>query len=146
MDFRSVRNPLIRLYGHGDLHFITFSCYHRLPFLGDPQARDGFLRILNWVRLRHQFQLFGYVLMPEHVHLLLSEPLKVTPSTVLQVLKQKVSRELASARENVAASRRLVTSAAANGDAPFMQRRFYDFNVWNPAKIKRNWNTCTAIL
>ena len=32
--------------------------------------------------------------MLEHVHLLISEPAKGTPSTVLQLLKQRVSRKL----------------------------------------------------
>ena len=50
--------------------------------------------MLDEVRSRHAFKLIGYVVMPEHVHLLLSEPRKGTPSKVLQVLKQKVSRSL----------------------------------------------------
>jgi REP element-mobilizing transposase RayT len=50
--------------------------------------------VLDEVRSRHGFKLFGYVVMPEHVHLLLSEPKQGTPSKVLQVLKQKVSRAL----------------------------------------------------
>jgi len=87
-----MRNPLRRYYGRGDLHFITFSCYRRLPLLGTARARNRFVRILEEVRLRHAFKLIGYVVMPEHVHLLLSEPEKGTPSKVLQVLKQKVSR------------------------------------------------------
>jgi REP element-mobilizing transposase RayT len=89
-----MRNPLQRLYGRGDLHFITFSCYRRRPFLGTPRARHRFVKILDQVRARYRFLLIGYVVMPEHVHLLLSEPKKGNPSKVLQVLKQKVSRAL----------------------------------------------------
>jgi len=89
-----MRNPLQRLYGRGDLHFITFSCYRRRPFLGTPRARHRFVKILDQVRTRYSFLLIGYVAMPEHVHLLLSEPKKGNPSKVLQVLKQKVSRAL----------------------------------------------------
>jgi len=62
--------------------------------LGTRRSRDRFVRILDEVRTRHAFQLLGYVVMPEHVHLLISEPKKITPSKVLQVLKQKVSRAL----------------------------------------------------
>src|SRR5713226_6245208 len=89
-----MRNRLQRHYGHGDLHFVTFSCYRRLPLLGTARARTRLVRILEEVRFRHAFKLIGYVVMLEHVHLLLSEPEKGTPSTVLQVLKQKVSRAL----------------------------------------------------
>ena len=82
-----MRNRLQRLYGRGDLHFITFSCYRRRPLLGTPRARYQFVKILDQVRSRHHFQLIGYVVMPEHVHLLLSEPERGNPSRVLQVLK-----------------------------------------------------------
>ena len=86
-----MRNPLKRHYGQGDLHFITFSCYHRQPLLGSSESRDTFVKILDEIRLRHGFQLFGYVVMPEHVHLLLNESKSIDPSKVLQVLKQRVS-------------------------------------------------------
>jgi len=65
---------LNRCYGHGFLHFITFSCYRRLPLLQRESRRDLFLRILEQVRKRYRFVVVGYVVMPEHVHLLFSEP------------------------------------------------------------------------
>ena len=52
-----MRNPLRRYYDRGDLHFVTFSCYRRRPFLGTRRARDRFVKILDEVRLRHQFQI-----------------------------------------------------------------------------------------
>ena len=85
------RNPLRRYYGRGDLHFVTCSCYRRRPFLGSARGRHCFVKILDQVRESQRFQLIGYVVMPEHIHLLISEPEKGTPSTVLQVLKQRVS-------------------------------------------------------
>jgi putative transposase len=65
---------LRRAYGTGYLHFITFSCFQRRPLLGAPQCRDLFLRILEETRIRYGIAVVGYVVMPEHVHLLLSEP------------------------------------------------------------------------
>jgi len=62
-------NLLQRYYGRGDLHFITFSCYRRQRYLGAARARDRFVKILGQVRARYGFQLLGYVVMPEHVHL-----------------------------------------------------------------------------
>jgi putative transposase len=137
VDFGPPRNPLKRLYGHGDLHFITFSCYRRRAFLGTPQSRDCFVSVLDVVRGRHQFHLFGYVVMPEHVHLLISEPPTVTPSSVLQVLKQKVSRELGSTRPAMTIPQRVGRpDPPKTTEASFWQRRFYDFNVWNPLRIR----------
>jgi putative transposase len=85
---------LKRYYGKGDLHFVTFSCYRKLPFLGTKHARNVFVKELARVRAEWGFRLVGYVVMPNHVHLLMSEPAKGTPSKVIQVLKQRVSRKM----------------------------------------------------
>ena len=68
-----MRNPLERRYGQGNLHFVTFSCAQRRPLLGAPAARDYFVQILDEVRVRFAFRLIGYVVMPEHVHLFMSD-------------------------------------------------------------------------
>ncbi|HEY6466113.1 MAG TPA: transposase, partial [Candidatus Acidoferrales bacterium] len=65
-----MKNKLERRYGFGHWHFITCSCYRRMPLLASPKSRDIFLRILSQVRDRYDFGLFGYVVMPEHIHLL----------------------------------------------------------------------------
>jgi putative transposase len=101
----------------GDLHFITFSCYHRQPKLGTPVARAAFERSLEQTRRAYGFCVAGYVVMPEHVHLLLSEPLEKPLSVALQALKQSVARSL-----------------ALRAPEPFWQSRYYDFNVWSAEK------------
>jgi len=63
-----------RFYGAGHLHFITCSCYRRHPLLGTQKRRDLFLTVPEQVRKRYRFVVVGYVVMPEHIHLLLSEP------------------------------------------------------------------------
>jgi len=78
-----MRRHLKRYYGEGDLHFITFSCYRRLPLLAESSARDRFLEILEEVRLRYDFVITGYVVMPEHIHLLMSEPERCNPSLAM---------------------------------------------------------------
>ena len=65
---------LIRRYGRGELHFITFSCYRRLPLLDSVRDRNIFVQILGEVRDRYGCALVGYVVMPEHVHVLIGEP------------------------------------------------------------------------
>jgi putative transposase len=130
-----MRNRLQRLYGRGDLHFVTFSCYRRRPLLGTPRARDCFVRILDRVRARHRFLLIGYVVMPEHVHLLFSEPPKGNPSKTLQVLKQQVSRSLRK-RKPKSAAQLTLAFAVDTGSPAFWQRRFYDFNVWSQKKLR----------
>jgi putative transposase len=136
-----MRNRLRRYYGLGDLHFITFSCYRRRPLLGSRRARDLFLKILDEVRSHYKFLLVGYVIMPEHVHLLVSEPAKGDPSKVLQVLKQKASRALRNRRRKPwpghwPGQLPLDFAPLETGVRAFWQRRFYDFNVWSGKKLK----------
>jgi putative transposase len=118
-----MRQPLERRYGKGDLHFVTFSCVRRRPYLLQPSARTIFVQILTEIRSRHGFHLFGYVVMPEHVHLLLDEAGGLNPSKVVQVVKQKVSSRL-----------------GHGSGIPFWQRRFYDFNTWSSGKIAEKLN------
>ncbi|HYB60926.1 MAG TPA: transposase [Methylomirabilota bacterium] len=137
-----MKKRLERRYGLGHLHFITFSCYRRLPLLGAERARDEFLRILNEIRDRYGFALLGYVVMPEHVHLLISEPSVGNPSVVMRLLKQRVSRALRGKR-----SKRVRATQLTFWDDPpenlpprFWQRRFYDFNVWSFRKKNEKLN------
>jgi putative transposase len=136
-----MRNPLRRYYGQGHLHFLTFSCYRRRPLLSTRRAREQFLKILGEVRARYGFRLVGYVVMPEHVHLLISEPGKGNPSKVLQVLKQKVSRALRRKKSKSGVTQmRLPFSEERAAGPHFWQRRFYDFNVWSARKVTEKLN------
>jgi len=65
---------LRRFHESGQSHFITFSCYHRRPYFTRAQIFDLFLQCLEDMRRRFELRAYGYVIMPEHVHLLLSEP------------------------------------------------------------------------
>jgi putative transposase len=128
----AMRRNLRRYYGAGNLHFITCSCYRRQPLLGTPRRRDLFLTVLEQTRRRYQFVVVGYVAMPEHIHLLISEPQVKTPSTVMQALKLGFARRLlAQARQ-----RRNPEQAFLFDHAPqhIWQKRFYDFNVWTEHK------------
>jgi putative transposase len=134
---------LKRYYGAGDLHFITCSCYQRQPILGTPHRRDLFLSVLEHMRQQYRFVVLGYVVMPEHFHLLMSEPQLENPSTVLQALKISFARRvLISERVRVPHFSRslrevgsqLVPHISSAKPSHIWQRRFYDFNVWTEAK------------
>ena len=124
---------LHRYYGSGYLHFITTSCYQRSPLLSTPQNRDLFLEVMEQVRRRYRFVVVGYVVMPEHVHLLFSEPDRANPSVVMKVLKQSFSQRLL---QNMRAAGRQRTSLRENAIAAghVWQRRFYDFVVFTEKK------------
>ena len=127
---------LKRYYGRGHLHFLTFSCYRRLPLLNSIRARSVFVNTLESIRERYQFSVVGYVVMPEHVHLLISEPARGTPSVVLKVLKQRVSRELRRGKRRTMVGQLQFAFTKGDRNLPrFWQPRFYDFNVWSAKKI-----------
>ena len=60
-----MHRKLKRSYGAHDLHFITCSCYRRLPLLGSKRTRNLFVKILGEVRDAYGFALVGFVVMPE---------------------------------------------------------------------------------
>jgi putative transposase len=83
---------LERRQNTGQDHAINFICVRRRPILGSPEARDTFLNILEETRQKYLFEVLGYVIMPNHVHLILSEPPRHPLSTAIQVIKQRFSR------------------------------------------------------
>ncbi len=85
---------LVRYQQCGCFHFVTFSCYRRQPLLDTPMAYSLFEAAFEAVRRRYGFVAVGYVLMPEHIHLLIGEPRRSTRSMALQVLKQRTSYKL----------------------------------------------------
>jgi putative transposase len=107
---------LVRYQNCGALHFITFSCYRRRPLLADTCGYNTFEHELEALRAKYEFTVSGYVLMPEHVHLLVGEPRNTSLATALQLLKQNTSRKL-----NIT-------------EDQFWQCRYYDFNVWSEVK------------
>jgi putative transposase len=93
------------------LHFITFSCFHRLPLLEAPEPKNTFEAVLERTRARHEARVYAYALMPEHVHMLINEPASILLAQFLKALKQVTSRKLRGRREK------------------FWQERYFDSNV-----------------
>jgi putative transposase len=122
-----VTQGLHRIYGAHHLHFITCSCYRRWPELGSAWWRDLFLQLLEEARCKYRFVVHGYVVMPEHFHLLMSEPQVGDPSVVMKVVKERFSRQVHRKRAGT-------TQMWLWKPEPVWQKRFYDFNVWTERK------------
>lgn len=127
---------LRRFHASGQRHFITCSCYRSQQFLGSARRRDLFVKILEEVRQQYDFVVWGYVVMPEHLHLLISEPAKRNVALVMQVLKQRVSRRCRSKKRRTNQMTLWVTLPAR----AFWQRRYYDFNVFSERKSAFNFD------
>jgi putative transposase len=110
-----MKGQRIRYQQTGEFHFLTFSCYLRRPYLSGIAAMELFEDALERIRLRYLFVVAGYVVMPEHVHLLVNEPKRALLSKAIQALKLSVSMR--------------------SGERPFWQAHYYDFNVSSHAKF-----------
>jgi putative transposase len=105
---------LKRFQDEGDLHFITFSCFRRHAYLESATEKDLFVEGFEHIRKSYELDVVGYVVMPEHVHLLLSEPHVKSLCVALQALKLSVVRRTERGQ--------------------FWQARYYDFNVYSDNK------------
>lgn len=100
---------LVRIQQSRQTHFVTFSCYRREVRLNGDAICRAFLNSLERVRCERGLRIYGYVLMPEHVHLLLSEPDHGLLCAALLALKVSVARR--------------------TGGGRLWQSRYYDRNV-----------------
>jgi|SRR5581483_4372184 len=90
-------------------HFVTFTCYHRRRGFDSPAIYDLFVQVLDEMRRRFAVYVYGYVIMPEHVHVLLSEPQRGLLADAMHYLKLSFAKRL--------------------GTGVFWQKRYYDRNV-----------------
>ncbi len=110
---------LHRFQNAHDVHFITFSCYKRQPRFRSAASFNTFERTLGRVRKWYGLTINAYVVMPEHVHLLLHEPERGSLAVAIQMLKQRVGTLL----------------KPLDGE-PFWQRRYFDRNVHSTDEIE----------
>jgi len=124
---------LHRYHASGQSHFITFSCYRRKAKFADTRFYDLFPLCLEAMRLRFQMRIYGYVVMPEHVHLLVSEPEHGNLAEAMHYLKlsfSKRARSLTGTQVSVQTMDANLGHQQAMGcDEPFWQKRYYDRNL-----------------
>ena len=105
----SMPHGLKRFQQSAQSHFVTFTCYHRRRGFHSPAVYDLFVQVLEQMRCRFALCVSGYVVMPEHVHLLLSEPQRGLLANAIHYLKLSFAKRL--------------------GVGVFWQKRYYDRNV-----------------
>lgn len=121
----------------GHAHELTFSCYRRRPFLVDDSRKLLFLESLEQARAKHNFLVWAYVIMPEHVHLIVL-PLddEYDVGKILQSVKQPVGRITIHRAKELG---KLAEFAVPNRDEPI-------FRFWQPGGgYNRNLTTAKAI-
>ena len=113
---------LKRFQNTGQSPFVTFSCYHRRPLFTTAASRLLFESALERVRRKFRLRVYAYVVMPEHIHLQVSEPERGTLADALKSLKQSIAR-------------RLIGEDDRGCGGHFWQKRYYDFNIRNHPQL-----------
>ena len=124
----------------GHAHALTFTCFRNLPLLTGDRVRHWLVDALHLARRTHEFDLWAYVIMPDHVHVLLRPRRdEYEIAAVLKTIKQSVSRR-AIAYVRAEAPHWLDRLAVQRG-AGRIEYRFwqagggYDRNIVEPATI-----------
>jgi len=115
----------------GTARFVTFSCYYRLPSLNNPGAKEIVIEELDRARTKHGFRLLGYVLMPDHAHLVLFPPEGMELGLVIREIKSRSARRYFATAQIGASGRRV-----------FWQRRCYDHNCRTPETVREKIEYC----
>ncbi len=75
-------------------HALTFSCYRRFPLLARDRSRLWFVEALKAARERWPVDLWAWVIMPEHVHVILApRESSVRVGSVKGWIKEQVARK-----------------------------------------------------
>jgi len=128
---------------------MTSRTYRRARLFDSERFERRFVSTLGDLRRELNFRIIGYVLMPEHSHLLLWPSADANPSQIMQKLEGRTALFIL---KNLRANRgypwcqrilaRLTLPPTVHHDARFRiwQRRFYDMNIWNPRKRDEKLN------
>jgi putative transposase len=127
----------------GHAHELTFSCYKQRPFLKSSHVKSLLADSITRASEIHNFEIWAYVLMPEHVHLMIypcDESYSI--SKILTSIKQPVSRSILNKlREQNSLFLRNMETGLDNPKYRFWQDGGgYDRHYFSPEEIRKQMN------
>lgn len=128
----------------GRARFVTFSTHRRLPILTNSRFRQVVVDSIAEIRTSFGFRLIGYVIMPEHVHLVLIPAAEMKLGHVIGEIKRISSKQihkfLLQGENNLLPS----LTIKRNGVYRFAlwQRRCYDHNCRSVESLWEKVNYC----
>jgi putative transposase len=138
MSKKLFRNRHYNTPGHA--HELIFSCYRRIPFFNDKLACEKFLFELNQGREDFSFLLWAYVIMPNHIHLLIWPTkndyniAKITKS-IKGRLAKKYLTHLKETKNTFILNQCSVVEKGMNKHRFWQRGGGFDRNLWNPKAI-----------
>jgi len=138
---------MIRLHHHDDLgmaRFVTFSCYHRRPLFTEDDRFRVFLDELAKARQNSGFTLLGYVVMPNHVHIVIHPQGRLTLGTLVGEIKSLTARRIGTLLKLEGRHNREMAEIIRNGENRFVfwQRKCYDHNCRTVESVREKINYC----
>jgi REP-associated tyrosine transposase len=130
-------------YGLNPLHDLTTSTSRRARLFDSKRFQRNFVTVLGDLRAELGFRIVGYVLMPEHFHLLIWPSNLANPTQIMQKLEGRTAHfVLSNLRRNLQFPwcqrmlERVTLPSTVHARAHFRvwQRRFYDMNIWSEKK------------
>ena len=115
----------------GTARFVTFNCYRNEHGFQSESSKSDFLIFLNEARDNHKFKIFGYVIMPTHVHLILYPPDGMKLGLVIGEIKSRFARHILSK-----------VKKSQDSIGVFWQKRCYDHNCRTPETVIEKINYC----
>ena len=132
--------------GGGDARFITFGTYKKLPLITNNEIRNIIIDAIALIRKRFKFRLLGYVLMPEHIHLVIIPADGTKVGRIIGEIKRESAVKILEIMVNINSSILNKLEVIRNGvrKHAFWQRRCYDHNcrthesVWKAIEYCHN--------
>ncbi len=116
----------------GDAHYLTFSCFQKRRFLSRDRTCQYVIDVLDRARSKFNFDLWAYVIMPNHVHLLLFSREEIYDMAKIETsIKLSVSRRALDylRKHNPEGLRHLATGQRSTPYRFWQQGNGYDQNL-----------------
>lgn len=119
-----------RIDNTNTVRFVTLSCFHQMSLFKTQFAILTFIKHLRNIKAKYNFKLYGYVIMPDHVHLIILPPEKTKLAIIINELKSLTAREVLHywKIKNLNVLKHLVIKKDGVKRHAFWQRRYYDHN------------------
>ncbi|UCE65922.1 MAG: transposase [Candidatus Zixiibacteriota bacterium] len=128
----------------GRARFVTFSAHQRIPILTNSRSRQVIVDSIDESRRRFGFQLAAYVIMPEHVHLVMIPAVEMKMGQVIGEIKRMSSKRIHEflLQEDNDLIPRLTVRRNGEYRFAFWQKRCYDHNIRSEESLWEKVNYC----
>jgi putative transposase len=136
---------LPRFHVEGYVYYITTVTYNRLPIFTRPSFIIPLIDSLNFYHYKHDFKLLGYVIMPDHIHLLIWPFGESTISDIMRGYKEFTAKrivrqaEAENTEEWIAAFRQAGRDTGRSNNKVW-QDSYWDTNIYTERFLRQKLN------